>query len=113
MGESGSVLNVDDSRFSKEILGSNIPALVDFWASWCRPCLAIAPVIAELAKEYEGRIKVAKLNVEENFQTPGQYGVRGIPTLILFKNGRVFDQVVGAVSKERLRGMLERGLGST
>jgi len=113
MGESGSALDVDDSGFSKEILESNIPALVDFWASWCRPCLVVAPVIEELAKEYKGRIKVAKLSVEENFQTPGRYGVRGIPTLILFKNGRVFDQIVGAVSKEKLREILERGLGST
>ena len=110
MGESGSVLHVNDSEFSKEILESDIPALVDFWASWCGPCLTIAPVIEEMAKEYEGKIKVAKINVEENPQTPGQYGVRGIPTLILFKNGRVFDQVVGLVSKEKLRQMLERGI---
>lgn len=110
MRESGPILNVNDSDFSKEILESNIPALVDFWANWCGPCLTIAPVIEELAKEYEGKIKVAKINVEENPQIPGQYGVRGIPTLILFKNGRAFDKVVGTVSKEKLRQMLERGM---
>ncbi|NIO03955.1 MAG: thioredoxin [Proteobacteria bacterium] len=113
MGETESILNVNDNAFVIEILESNIPALVDFWASWCGPCQAIAPVVEELAREYAGRVKVAKINVEENPQTPGQYGVRGIPTLILFKNGQVFDQVVGVVPKDKLRQMLERALGNS
>lgn len=107
MGETGSVLDVNDSVFSKEILESNIPALVDFWANWCSPCQIIAPVVEELAKEYAGKVKVAKINVEENPWTPRRYGVRGIPTLILFKRGEVFDQVVGVVSKDILRQLLE------
>jgi thioredoxin 1 len=106
----GTVLDVNDGAFSKEVLESDIPVLVDFWASWCGPCQAIAPVVEELAKEYTGKVKVAKINVEENPQTPGQYGVRGIPTLILFKNGQVLDHVVGVVSKEKLRQMVERGI---
>jgi len=110
MGEYESVLEVNDSAFPGEILDSNIPALVDFWANWCSPCRTIALVIEELAKEYSGKVKVAKINVEENPQTPGQYGVRGIPTLILFKDGLVFEQVVGVVPKETLRQMLERAL---
>lgn len=110
MGEYESVLEIDDSAFPREILESNIPALVDFWANWCGPCRTIAPVIEELAEEYSGKVKFAKINVEENPQTPGQYGVRGIPTLILFKDGQVFDQVVGVVPKETLRQMLERAL---
>jgi len=113
MGESEHVLNVNDSDFSKEILESDIPVLVDFWTSWCGPCQAIAPVIEELAKEYEGKIKVVKINVEENPQTPRQYSVRGIPTLILFKRGSVLDQVVGVVPKGKLRQMCEKGMEET
>jgi thioredoxin 1 len=110
MGEYESVLEVNDSTFAREILESNIPALVDFWANWCGPCRTIAPVIEELAKEYSEKVKIAKINVEENPQTPGQFGVRGIPTLILFKDGLAFEQVVGVVPKETLRQMLERAL---
>jgi thioredoxin 1 len=113
MGESEYVLNVNDSGFSEKILESDIPVLVDFWASWCGPCQVIAPMIEELAKEYEGKIKVAKINVEENPQTPRQYSVRGIPTLILFKRGSVLDQVVGVVPKEKLRQMCEKGMEET
>jgi thioredoxin 1 len=110
MPHSGTVLNVDDGDFPKEILKSRIPALVDFWASWCGACQIMAPVIEEIAKEYRGKIKFARLSVEENPQTPRQFGVRGIPTLILLKDGSVVDQIVGVVSKDRLRQTLDRAI---
>ena len=84
--------------------------LVDFWASWCGPCKAIAPIVEEIAAEYQGKIKVGKVNVDENPATPSNYGVRGIPTLILFKDGQVFDQVVGALPKSQLQSMLDKAL---
>jgi len=102
------VLQVTDDKFEDEILKSQIPALVDFWASWCGPCRAIAPVVEELAQEYAGKVKVAKLNVDENPKTPGQYGIRAIPTLIIFKDGKVADQITGAVSKSHLEAALKK-----
>ena len=104
------LLHVNDLNFASEVLQSNIPVLVDFWATWCGPCRAISPIIEELAKEFSGRVKITKLNVDENPATPGQYGVRGIPTLILFKGGKVLDQIVGSVPKARLKAMIEKGL---
>jgi thioredoxin 1 len=101
---------VNDKNFSLEVLQSNLPVLVDFWATWCGPCKSIAPIIDELAKEYAGKVKVAKLNVDENPATPSQYGVRGIPTLILFKGGKILEQVVGAVPKTRLVSIIEKAL---
>jgi len=101
---------VNDKNFSLEVLQSDIPVLVDFWATWCGPCKSIGPVIEELSKEYTGKVKVTKLNVDENPATPGQYGVRGIPTLILFKGGKIVEQIVGAVPKARLTAMLEKAL---
>jgi thioredoxin 1 len=101
---------VNDKNFSLEVLQSNLPVLVDFWATWCGPCKSIAPIIDELTKEYAGKVKVAKLNVDENPATPSQYGVRGIPTLILFKGGKILEQVVGAVPKTRLVSMIEKAL---
>lgn len=101
---------VNDKNFTIEVLQSDLPVLVDFWATWCGPCKSIGPVIEELSKEYAGRIKVTKLNVDENPATPGQYGVRGIPTLILFKGGKVLEQIVGAVPKTRLTAMIEKAL---
>ena len=96
------IQEVSDSSFDAEVLKSALPVLVDFWAPWCGPCKAIAPVVADLAKEYAGRLKVVKVNVDDHTQTPSRYGVRGIPNLILFKDGQVRDQIIGAVPKAQL-----------
>ena len=96
------VQQVSDESFEHEVLKADLPVLIDFWAPWCGPCKAIAPVVAELAKEYDGKLKVVKMNVDDNPQTPSKYGVRGIPNLILFKGGQVRDQIVGAVPKAQL-----------
>ncbi len=104
------VISVADSNFDAVILKSETPALVDFWASWCAPCRAIAPIVDEIAAQYKGRVRVAKMNVDENQSTPGKYGVRGIPTLILFKDGKVVDQLVGAVPKSQIKELVEKGL---
>jgi thioredoxin 1 len=104
------VLHVDDKNFLTEVINSDLPVLVDFWATWCGPCRSIGPIVEDLAKDFAGRVKVTKLNVDENPATPGQYGVRGIPTLILFKGGKVLDQIVGAVPKAKLISMVEKAL---
>jgi thioredoxin 1 len=96
------VQQVTDGSFDAEVLKSELPVLIDFWAPWCGPCKAIAPVVEELAREYGGRLKVVKMNVDDNPQTPTRYGVRGIPNLILFKGGQVKEQVIGAVPKAQL-----------
>jgi len=96
------VQEVSDATFDAEVLQSSTPVLIDFWAPWCGPCRAIAPVVEELAGEYAGKLKVVKMNVDENQATPSRYGVRGIPNLILFKGGQVHEQIVGAVPKSRL-----------
>ena len=93
---------VNDSNFKHEVLESDIPVLVDFWAAWCGPCKMIAPTIEEIAKEYQGKLKVCKLNVDEANQTAANYGIMSIPTLIIFKNGQVMEQIVGAVDKSVL-----------
>jgi len=98
----GNVKAVTDDSFEADVLKSDTPVLIDFWAEWCGPCRAIGPVVEELAKEFDGRLKVLKMNVDENPQTPSRYGVRGIPNLILFKGGEVCDQIVGAVPKGHL-----------
>lgn len=104
------VLAFTDDQFDADVLKSDTPVLVDFWATWCAPCKAIAPVLDELADEYDGKIKIGKVNVDDNPATPGQYGVRGIPTLILFKDGQVVDQLVGAVAKKQLAALLDKAL---
>jgi|SRR5688572_19748890 thioredoxin 1 len=96
------VSEISDQSFEAEVLQSPVPVLIDFWAPWCGPCRAIAPVVEELATEYQGRIKVVKMNVDDNPQTPTRYGVRGIPNLIIFQGGSVREQIVGAVAKKRL-----------
>jgi thioredoxin 1 len=108
MAESEHVRVVTDGDFDQQILQSDVPALVDFWAAWCGPCRTVGPVVEELAGEYAGKVKVAKLNVDENKQTPTKYGIRGIPTLILFKGGQVVDQIVGAVPKDRIKELLDK-----
>lgn len=104
------VCTFSDDNFEAEVLQSAIPVLVDFWATWCAPCKAIAPVVDAVAEEYDGKVKVGKVNVDENPSTPGKYGVRGIPTLILFKEGKVVDQVVGAVPKAQLEALIKKAL---
>lgn len=95
-------VKVTDDSFEQEVLSSETPVLVDYWAEWCGPCKMIAPVLDELADEYDGKLKVAKLNIDENPNTPPKYGIRGIPTLMLFKNGEIEDTKVGSLSKTQL-----------
>ncbi|MBG0776468.1 MAG: thioredoxin [Desulfovibrionaceae bacterium] len=99
-------IQVTDSNFEEEVLKSETPVLVDFWAPWCGPCRAMGPVIDELATEYTGQVKIAKMNVDENPATPGKYGIRAIPTLILYKGGDVLEQITGAVSKSSIKEMI-------
>ena len=108
MSDGGKLLHVTDANFEEEILKSATPALVDFWAAWCGPCRTVGPVVEELAGEYNNKVKIAKLNVDDNKQTPSKYGVRGIPTLMLFKNGQVVDQIVGAVPKSKIKELLDK-----
>ena len=107
---SENVFAFTDANFDREVLQSDIPVLVDFWATWCAPCKAIAPLIDTVAAEYAGKIKVGKVNVDESQATPGKYGVRGIPTIILFKGGVVVDQVVGAIPKSQLDALIGKAL---
>lgn len=106
----GNTLEVTDQTFEKEVLQSDQPVLVDFWAAWCGPCRMIAPTVEALAKDYAGKAKVAKMNVDDNQLTPTQYGIRGIPTLLLFKNGRVQEQIVGAVGRDAIENIIKKHL---
>ncbi|SKA71035.1 thioredoxin [Desulfobaculum bizertense] len=102
---------VSDGSFETEVLRSDLPVLIDFWAPWCGPCRAMGPVVDELAEEFSGQLKVLKMNVDENQATPSKYGIRAIPTLILFKDGEVLEQVTGAVSKSSIKEMITSKLG--
>lgn len=97
------VIHLTDDNFKKEVLEADLPVLVDFWAAWCGPCRAIAPIIEEVSKEYENKLKIAKINIDENPKTPTHYSVMSIPTLLFFKKGRIINQVVGALSKSELK----------
>lgn len=107
---SENILAVTDQSFDSDVLKANLPVLVDFWAEWCGPCKMIAPILEEVAKDYSGKLKVAKVNVDENSNTPGQYGIRGIPTLLLFKGGNVVATKVGALSKSQLAAFIDSHL---
>jgi thioredoxin 1 len=107
---SENVMAFTDANFDREVLQSEIPVLVDFWATWCAPCKAIAPLVDAVADEYVGKVKVGKVNVDENQATPAKFNVRGIPTLILFKGGVVVEQIVGAVPKSQLDAMIAKSL---
>ncbi len=104
----GNILQVTDETFEKEVLKSDQPVLVDFWASWCGPCRMIAPTVEALANEYSGRAKVAKVNVDENQSIPAHYRIQGIPTLLLFKDGQVREQLVGAASRDVIENLLKK-----
>lgn len=104
------IQHVTDDSFEPEVLQSAVPVLVDYWAEWCGPCKAIAPILDDVAKEYAGRLKIAKLNVDENQRTPPKYQIRGIPTLMLFKNGTLAATKVGALSKSQLTAFIDSNI---
>jgi thioredoxin 1 len=106
----GHITEVGDNNFEAEVVQSALPVLVDFWAPWCGPCKSIAPIVEEIAAEYQGRLKVTKLNVDEHPATASRYGIRGIPNLIILKAGAVKEQIVGAVPKARLVSAIEKAL---
>ena len=107
---SSDIRHVTDDTFDPEVLKSDTPVLVDYWAEWCGPCKSIAPMLDEVAKEYVGRLKIAKINVDENQSVPAKFGIRGIPTLMLFKGGQLEAQKVGALSKGQLTAFLDSHL---
>ena len=104
---------VTDDTFAADVLESDIPVLVDFWAEWCGPCKQIAPILDEASKEYEGKLQIAKVDIDANPATPTQYGVRGIPTVMLFNGGTLVDSLVGSVSKQALYNWIDDSLGSS
>jgi len=107
---SSDVVTLQDATFDKEVLKSDVPVLVDFWAVWCGPCKVIAPAVDELAAQYKGKVKIAKMDVDQHQQIPQQFGIRSIPTLLLFKGGRVVDTIIGAVPKAKLEESLKKAL---
>ena len=102
--------HLNDSNFNSEVISAKEPVLVDFWAEWCGPCKRVTPVVEEISKEYKGRVKVAKLNVDEGRNTASRFGIMSIPTLMLFKDGKVVKQIVGAVSKKELKSMIDSNI---
>ena len=108
---SNAIFEVTDSNFDQDVLKCETPVLVDFWATWCGPCRAIAPIVDELASTYSGRVKITKMDVDHNSATPMRYGVRGIPTLLVFKGGQVKEQIVGYVPKEQIQKAIDKHLG--
>lgn len=107
---SDKIVYVSDDTFDEEVLQDDLPVLVDFWADWCGPCKMIAPILDEISDEYEGRLKVAKLNIDDNPNTPPKFGIRGIPTLMMYKNGQVEATKVGAVSKSQLTAFIDSNI---
>lgn len=107
---STSIIAVSDASFETDVMNAELPVLVDFWAEWCGPCKMIAPILDDIAKTYEGRLTIAKINIDDNAQTPQKFGVRGIPTLMLFKNGELESTKVGAISKSQLTAFLDSHL---
>jgi len=107
---SEAIIEVSDSNFESEVVNSDVPVLIDFWAPWCGPCRAIAPIVEEISSSYEGKIKVGKMNVDENQATTMKFGIRSIPTLIMFKGGEAIDQIIGAVPKGEIEKVVERSL---
>lgn len=107
---SDAIFSTSDASFDQEVLQSELPVLIDFWAQWCSPCKMIAPILEEIAAQYKGRLRIAKLNIDDNPATPPKYGIRGIPTLMLFKGGEVEATKVGAVSKSELTAFLEKNI---
>ncbi len=110
MQQDSRIQHVTDDTFEPEVLKSDLPVLVDYWAEWCGPCKSIAPILDDVAKQYGGRLKVAKINVDENQMVPARFGIRGIPTLMLFKNGNVEATRVGALSKSQLTAFLDSNI---
>ena len=108
----GNTQELTDANFSKSVIQSTVPVLVDFWAEWCGPCRMIAPTVEELASDYDGKVTVGKVNVDDNPAIAGQFGVRSIPTLLLFKGGEVVESVVGVADKQRLQSIIEKHLSS-
>ena len=108
---SNAIMEVNVSNFDQDVLKSEKPVLIDFWAAWCGPCRALAPIVDELATAYEGKVTVAKMDVDRNTATPMRYGVRGIPTLLVFKGGQVKEQIVGYVPKEQIQKAIDKHLG--